>query len=258
MNKSLITFKDVMGITDVCSLDKYFPISFNLESGEIGIFKSGFRASSLALMAAFRGIITHGSIKIMDTMVHASDDPAKYLSHKFTKQFVRSFGFCHNTGGLLANMSILENVILPAYYHSENRDPKPFYEIARTSLDEINVPEEYWNSRPTDVPFEFQKRSLLARSIMNDPEILILDEPTEHLSWVQTHEVVNWVLRQKEYGRGILIATSNDPFACLLGDWMIDFDNNGILLDEVGMELLSSDLIVKGSELLKEQSGEVG
>jgi ABC-type transporter Mla maintaining outer membrane lipid asymmetry ATPase subunit MlaF len=253
VEQALLTFRDVVGVTQDGPLDPRFPVSFDLRQGEIGIIRGGIRASSLIRLAACRGIVVKGSMTIMGTAVSADDDPARYLSLNFTKKFRTSLGFCHGHGGLIANMTILQNVMLPAHYHSGLKAFKPFYELAKERLREISVPEEIWDLRPCDVPHEFQKRVLLARAVIHKPVILILDEPTNAIPWSETHEIVSWILKQREMGRGILIATSNDPFAGLLGDWMVDLDSETTVIGNSEIQLHLGVLASSGSALLKKQ-----
>jgi ABC-type transporter Mla maintaining outer membrane lipid asymmetry ATPase subunit MlaF len=253
MSESFITCKNVVGVTHECLFDEHFPVSFDLMPGEIGIIKSGFKASAFIRIAALRGLIIRGSITILGHRIQSDDDPARYLSLDFTKKLRTSMGFCHQGGGLLANMSILQNVMLPAHYHSGQRSPAPFYELARERLKEMGVPDEFWHLRPSDVPQEFRKRVLFARSIIHEPKILILDEPTAGIPWDQTHEVASWILGQKDRGRGILIATSNDPFAALIGDWLVDLDHSASIFDKKGIKLFLGDLVDKSSALIKKQ-----
>jgi ABC-type transporter Mla maintaining outer membrane lipid asymmetry ATPase subunit MlaF len=253
MPNALMTFRDVVGVTQEGPLDPRFPVSFDLMQGEIGVVRGGIRASSLIRLAACRGIVMQGAVTIMGTVVSSDDDPARYLSLGFTKKFRTSLGFCHGHGGLIANMTILQNVMLPAHYHSGLKAFKPFYEMAKERLREIGVPEEMWELRPCDVPHEFQKRALLARSVIHKPVILILDEPTSEIPWSGTHEIVSWILKQKETGRGLLVATGNDPFAGLIGDWMIDLDGNTIVYGNSEIQRHLGDLASRGSALLKKQ-----
>lgn len=253
MANALLSFRDVVGVTQEGPLDPGFPVSFDLGQGEIGVIRGGIRASSLIRLAAGRGIVMKGSMSIMGTAVRADDDPARYLSHNFTKRFRSSLGFCHGFGGLIANMTLLQNVMLPAHYHSGLKAFKPFFELAKERLREIGVPEDMWELRPCDVPHEFQKRALLARAVVHKPVILILDEPTNAIPWSETHRIVSWILKQKETGRGVLAATSNDPFAGLIGDWMVDLDNNTIIHGNAEIQRHLGALASGGSALLKKQ-----
>lgn len=253
MDRALLTFSDVIGITQEAFLDPAFPVSFELRPGEVGIVRGGGRASALIRLAAIRGMLTKGSIEIMGAVVSAEDDPARYLSHGFTRTFRRLMGFCHNLGGLFANMSLLQNVMLPAHYHSGLKAFEPFYELAKVELKNVGVPEDYWECRPCDVPPELQKRALLARSVINEPKILILEEPTGSIPWSRVHGIASWVFEQRGMGRGILIATSDDPFAGLVGDWMVDLDNAAFARGNDGIRNQLGDLASRGSELIQKQ-----
>jgi len=253
MANALLSFRDVVGVSQEGPLDPAFPVSFELMQGEIGVIRGGIRASSLIRLAAGRGIVMKGAMRIMGNAVGAGGDPARYLSLNFTKKFRSSLGFCHGFGGLIANMSMVQNVMLPAHYHSGLKAIRPFYELAKERLREIGVPEEMWVLRPCDVPHEFQKRALLARAVIHQPVILLLDEPTNAIPWRETHRIVSWILKQKETGRGVLVATSNDPFAGLIGDWMVDLDTNTIINGNDAIQRHLGDLASRGSALLKKQ-----
>ena len=253
MAELLLQFKDVTGATEKGLLDSSFPISFTLNAGEIGVCRSGQKASALLRLAALRGILLSGSIEIMGTVIDSWEDPAAYLSLGFTKNVRSYIGFCHGHGGIIAGMSILRNVMLPANYHSGINSFMPFDEMARARLREIGVPEEFWDLMPADVLPEIQKRSLLARSVIHDPEILILEEPTESIPWSRTGDIIAWIRKQKDKGMGILIATNNDPFAGLIADWMVDLDNSVRVYDNNEVRSHLGDLVCQGSELLRKQ-----
>jgi ABC-type lipoprotein export system ATPase subunit len=256
MANALLSFTDVVGVTQEGPLDPHFPVSFELKQGEVGVIR-GLRGSSLIRLAACRGIVMKGTVSIMGSTVSAEDDPAKYLSHGFTKKFRTSLGFCHSQGGLMANMTLLQNVMLPAHYHSGLKAIKPFFELAKEQLLGIGVPEAMWELRPCDVPQEFQKRAILARSVIHQPVILLLDDPTNEIPWKETHRIVSWIMKQKETGRGILVATGYDPFAGLVGDWMVDLDESVNVYGNREIQRHLGDLASKGTALLRKQ-GEAG
>jgi len=249
MTEPLLTFDEVSGVTQNCALEEDFPISFELKPGEIGIIRCGILASSVTRLAALRGIVTRGRITILGNSVSAADDPALYLSPDFTKRFIAGIGFCQKSGGLIANLTIIQNVMLPAHYHSNNPAFGPFIELARKRLEEMGVPPKFWYLRSSEVPQEFRKRVLFARSIMNNPPLLILDEPTEEIPWSQTRDVASWILSQKAKGMGILIATGNDPFAALLGDWAVDLCNRIRVSTRSDLETYFGDIIKRSGML---------
>ena len=243
MSEPLLTFDTVSGVTQNGPLDDKFPVSFELEQGEIGIIRCGIMASSVLRMAALRGIVTRGSITVLGNRVSASDDPASYLSPYFAERFIAGIGFCQKSGGLIANLTVIQNVMLPAHHHSNNPDFKPFIDLAGKRLEEIGVPAEYWDLRPSDVPQEYRKRVLFARSIMNNPPLLLLDEPTDELPWSQERDVVSWIMSQKTKGMGILIATGNEPFAARIGDWAVDLCNRATIGTRSGLKAYFNDII---------------
>ncbi|MGO9378166.1 MAG: ATP-binding cassette domain-containing protein [Dissulfurispiraceae bacterium] len=57
------------------------------------------------------------------------------------------------------------------------------------------------------------QRVAIARALMNDPEVIVADEPTAHLDTKLSHEFMETLLKLKDDGRTIIIA-SHDPIVC--------------------------------------------
>ena len=101
-------------------------------------------------------------------------------------------------GGLLSNMTALENVDLPARYHGYYQKGSDEKYLAVSVLREVGVEEKYWNRRPSDIPDKILKEILLARSVILDPQILLLDDPSEYYSWVELPELFKWIKKQNK------------------------------------------------------------
>ncbi|MCB9062582.1 MAG: ATP-binding cassette domain-containing protein [Halobacteriovoraceae bacterium] len=196
-------------------------LSFELNRNEIGLILGGKRPSQLLRLILGNGEIQGGSIKILGKELFV--DPSLL---KGQIRWRKHIGFAFRDKGLLSNLTILENVDLPAKFHGYyNGRAKDFY-FAQKALKEINVPEELWNRRPHLVSWTIVKRTLLARSVVLSPDILLLDDPSSLFSTIELPEILNWIKIQKIKGSGILIGTNDYPFGLSICDWFIDPKSN--------------------------------
>ncbi len=119
----------------------------------------------------------------------------------------RTFGFVFQQGNLVRGITALENVMLPAYPLGERRDA-----LTRRAL---GLLEELDLAHRARAKVEWlsggeAQRAAIARALINEPKVIIADEPTAHLDTRLSHELMAIVARLKERGKTILIA-SHDP-----------------------------------------------
>jgi putative ABC transport system ATP-binding protein len=119
----------------------------------------------------------------------------------------RTFGFIFQHFNLVQGISTLENVMLPAY---PTRVPHAVFRRRALELLELfNV------SRHADAPVDRlsggeRQRVAIARALINDPAVLVADEPTAHLDSKLSQEFMALIGGFKDSGKTILIA-SHDP-----------------------------------------------
>ena len=119
----------------------------------------------------------------------------------------RTFGFIFQQFNLVKGISALENIMLPAYPTGESQ--ATFRRRAMELMDLFSV------SRHAASPVEWlsggeMQRVAIARALINNPAIIIADEPTAHLDSKLSREFMEMVGTLKARGKTILIA-SHDP-----------------------------------------------
>lgn len=122
----------------------------------------------------------------------------------------RLFGFVFQSFNLIAGISALENVMLPAYptgmSHGECR------ERAAALLAAFNLSQRAATRVELLSGGEMQ-RVAIARALVNDPAIIIADEPTAHLDTRLSAEFMAMMADCKAQGKTVVIA-SHDPLVC--------------------------------------------
>lgn len=122
----------------------------------------------------------------------------------------RTFGFIFQQFHLVKGLSVLENVMLPAYPTPERLGSlkgRALETLALFNLERKAEAKVEWLSGGE------AQRTAIARALINDPAIIIADEPTAHLDTRLSREFLEIMRTLKEGGK-TLILSSHDPIVC--------------------------------------------
>jgi putative ABC transport system ATP-binding protein len=122
----------------------------------------------------------------------------------------KEIGFVFQSFNLLPKLSALENVILPAIYAGTNA--KVRIEKAVELLTELGL-ENHLNKRPNQMSGGQQQRVAIARALMNDPELILADEPTGNLDTKSGDDVMNTLKQLNKEGKTIVLITHEHDIA---------------------------------------------
>lgn len=130
-------------------------------------------------------------------------DMSDFSDREISKYRNEIIGFVPQSLGTLPNLNVLENVSLP--YYLFKRDDSA-YEKAAMLLDEMGIL-HLKDDFPKNLSGGELKRVLIARSMINSPELLILDEPTSDLDKNTTMEIMDLLKKINSKGTALIIVT---------------------------------------------------
>ena len=122
----------------------------------------------------------------------------------------QKLGFVFQQFHLLSDATALENVILPMFY--AGIEPEQRLVRGKNALKKVGLSERM-NNRPNQLSGGQQQRVAIARAIINNPAILLADEPTGALDSKTTEDVLDLFDKLHESGITIVLVTHEDEVA---------------------------------------------
>lgn len=170
------------------------------------IGKSGSGKSTLLNVIGLLDSIDEGEIYIHGEKV----DRTNHQKIDLLKN--RDIGFVFQFHYLLPEFTALENVMLPALLNNFN-DKKNIEEKAKKILDSVGLKERY-NHKPNQLSGGEKQRVAIARALINDPKIILADEPTGNLDEETSNEIHNLFRKiNRENNQTIIVVTHSRELA---------------------------------------------
>lgn len=183
-------------------------VSFHIAKGEFVAIMgpSGSGKSTLMNIIGLLDVPTEG------TYLLDSKDVSKLTDNEQAEIRANKIGFVFQSFNLLPRTTVLRNVMLPLLYTSlpiEDREKK-----AKQALTSAGFPEDKWNNLSNHLSGGQIQRVAIARALVNDPAIILADEPTGNLD-TKTGEIVLATFKRlnKEEGRTIILITHEPDVA---------------------------------------------
>ncbi len=181
--------------------------NIRIENGETVaiIGKSGSGKSTLLNLLGRLDAADEGKIFYDDTEITA-------LSDSDSADFrLNRIGFVFQFFDLLPELTAAENILLPA--RLANKKAENYQRL----IDSLGISDRI-NHYPSQLSGGQQQRAAIARALINDPDVLLCDEPTGNLDEKSGDEVMEMLLRMnREQGKTILIVTHNPEIAAKCG-----------------------------------------
>ncbi len=161
--------------------------------------RSGTGKTTLLNLAA--GLVKPTSGKVLID----GEDLSEMTDNQLSILHTRKIGFVFQFPSLLSSSTVMENVILPAYFASKN-GLKETYRRADEVLNLIGLSDKK-NVYPRQLSAGEQKRVVVSRSLINNPQIILADEPTSDLDYKTEKEVMLLLKEINSRGVAFLMVT---------------------------------------------------
>jgi putative ABC transport system ATP-binding protein len=214
-------------------------ISLQVEAGEfIALLgQSGSGKSSLLNLIAGLDRPTFGTVAIQ------GKDLAKLSRQELAKYRLKTVGMVFQSFNLIPSMTLLENVELPLRFAEVDRAKREA--LCRQALDRVGLSGRL-RHRPTELSGGEQQRTALARALINQPQLLLADEPTGNLDSHTGREIMDLIREFNEsLGMTVVMVTHQRALAEQFAKRMI-FLADGNLVDDPANAASASTELARG------------
>ena len=131
-------------------------------------------------------------------------------SNELAKLRNKTIGFVFQGFNLLARSTLVENVSLPLVYAEDQKELRN--KIAKNILERMGLG-NYFDSKPSQISGGQQQRVAIARALVNQPRIILADEPTGNLDSKTSDEIMKIFDELNQIGNTIIIVTHENDIA---------------------------------------------
>jgi putative ABC transport system ATP-binding protein len=156
-------------------------------------------------------------------------DVSKLSDDELADIRIQKIGFVFQSFNLLPRATVLRNVTLPLVYAGVSKEERE--EKAKKALRESAFPEEFWNHYSNQLSGGMMQRVAIARALVNNPTLVLADEPTGNLD-TKTGEIVLDTFQRlhQEQGRTIVLIT-HEPYVAEHAERIINIRDGNIAED---------------------------
>ena len=195
-------------------------LSYKFKRGKLYVLMgpSGSGKSTLLNLISLIDIPSSGSIKFDNTKINFTE---KNKNDKFR---ALNIGIIYQQNNLLPDFTALENVYLASLSNNNNKDLAT--SKAKDLLEKVGLSNRL-NYFPSQLSGGESQRVAIVRAIINDPSIILADEPTGSLDMNAAKNIFKLLNDQKKMNRTIIFATHNRFFANK-ADYLLEIKDRSI------------------------------
>jgi len=130
--------------------------------------------------------------------------------NELSKIRLENIGFIFQSFNLIHQLTVLENIALPLFYHGH--PPAHCMEKAAEKADLVGLGARL-KHRPTELSGGQQQRVAVARSLVNDPPLILADEPTGNLDSTTGEQILKLLIDLNERGKTVIMITHESDVA---------------------------------------------
>ena len=218
MTNHVLEFKDVWKIYSMgdVKVNALAGLNLSLEEGSFTAVMgpSGSGKSTLLHLAGILDTPTRGMFRINGRQTSELALKEQALLRR------NEIGFVFQRFNLLSQLTALENVMLPMI----NKDQEKAMKI----LDKMGLVDKY-HKRPTQLSGGEQQRVSIARALINDPSIILADEPTGELDTENAQSIMKILQDLNRKGRVSIVVVTHNPASASFADEIINM-RDGVVI----------------------------
>ena len=176
-------------------------ISHDFQAGKVHAITGPSGAGKTTLLSLISGLAnpTEGMVLVDGTDL-SERDRYRFRSH--------DIGVIFQSFNLLPRLSVIENVMLPLAYTNVPRSQREMRAVH--ALQAVTLPVDHWDHRISELSGGQMQRVAIARALVNDPPIILADEPTGNLDSATGALVMETFHKLQKRGKTIVLIT-HDP-----------------------------------------------
>jgi putative ABC transport system ATP-binding protein len=189
-------------------------LNLEVSAGSLALLLGPSGCGKTTLLSCLGGILrpTSGRIALDDLDVTTLD------SRELTMYRRRTVGIVFQAFNLLPSLTAFENVMVPMDAAGVNR--REARQRAEELLERVGL-QDRMRHRPGDLSGGQQQRVAVARAIALDPPLILADEPTAHLDFIQVEEVLR-LIRELASGDRLVVVATHDTRMLPLADQVVE------------------------------------
>ena len=203
ISTSEISRKYIMGAETIHALKS---ISISINKGEYVAFMGPSGSGKSTLMNIIGCLDTPSD----GTYILNNNDVSNLTENELAEIRNKEIGFVFQTFNLLPRSSALENVALPLVYSGYSRYDRE--EKALETLKGVAL-EDRASHRPNELSGGQRQRVAIARALVNDPSIILADEPTGNLDTKTSYSIMELFEQLHQKGNTIIMVTHEEDIA---------------------------------------------
>lgn len=190
-------------------------VNLEVPTGKITVIIGKSGAGKSVLLKHIAGLMTPDSGRIL---VDGFD--LTRASSREMQEFRKRLGVLFQGGALFDSLTVFENVAFPLREKTRLSEAE-IHKRVRERLAQVNLPPEVENKYPDELSGGMKKRVALARALIQEPEILLFDEPVTGLDPPMTNTVLNLITKtHRESGYTGVVVSHDIPKVFEIADFV--------------------------------------
>ena len=212
-------------------------VSFKCKAGESVIIlgESGMGKSVMMRVIGMLLSATSGSVKIGEQEIVG-------ITERNMEKTMKNIGFLFQSSGLFEHLPVWKNIMFYQLY-IEKQNQEEMREMALKMIASLDIPEKAMDLLPSEISGGMQRRVALARTIVKQPKLILLDEPTTGLDPVVCENVNATINKTKNQTKATMITITHDLNSALqIGDKIVVLQHGQIVWEGKPYDIFDCDI----------------